>query len=112
MIICDTRQKQGLFEFGIEIPLRDSRASNTFERLKSHPVLGPKIDEWHIEEIHENITQAGFLFFHHFKKMGRMVFILPSHIFIIDHKHIAVYIGDMSAGHIEILKCSINYLVG
>ena len=49
MIIFDQRQKQSLFEFGIEIPVHDSRAVNTFKRLTSHPVLGPKINDWHID---------------------------------------------------------------
>ncbi|MBW2411691.1 MAG: histone deacetylase [Deltaproteobacteria bacterium] len=57
MIIYDERQKQSLFEFGIEIPVHDSRAINTFQQLKDHPRLGPHIKTWHIDSINEKITR-------------------------------------------------------
>ena len=57
MIIYDDRQKQSLFEFGIEIPVHDSRAVNTFQKLKDHPRLGHYIKTWHIDSINENITR-------------------------------------------------------
>ncbi len=57
MIIFDERQKQSLFEFGIEIPVHDSRAINTFQKLKDHPRLGQYIKAWHINSINENITR-------------------------------------------------------
>jgi len=55
MIIFDKRQKQSLLEFGIEIPVHDSRAINTFEKLQSHPTIGLKIADWHIDTISESI---------------------------------------------------------
>ena len=61
MIIFDPRQKQSLFEFGIEIPVHDSRAINTFKQLTSHPVLGPKINDWHIDSINEIVTKDDLL---------------------------------------------------
>ncbi len=51
MILYDPRQPHSLIEFGIEIPVMDSRASETFARLSLHPRLGPRIDEWHIDAI-------------------------------------------------------------
>ena len=57
MILFDDRQKQSLFEFGIEIPVHDSRAINTFQKLKDHPRLGYYIKTWHIDSINENITR-------------------------------------------------------
>jgi acetoin utilization deacetylase AcuC-like enzyme len=64
MIIFDKRQKQSLAEFGIEIPVHDSRATRTFESLKSHPVLGPKICDWHIDTIREDVSQDDLLRVH------------------------------------------------
>ena len=57
MILYDDSRKESLIEFGIEIPVMLSRVLNTFEYLKSHDVLGPKIDQWHIREINEAISQ-------------------------------------------------------
>lgn len=64
MIIFDERQKQSLAEFGIEIPVHDSRATLTFESLKSHPVLGPKISDWHIDAIREIVSKDDLLRVH------------------------------------------------
>ena len=57
MILYDDSRKESLIEFGIEIPVLLSRVLNTFEFLKSHDILGPKIDQWHIREINETISQ-------------------------------------------------------
>ena len=57
MILYDDRQKERLIDFGIEIPVLYSRVLNTFEFLKSHKILGPKIDHWHIRQIKETISQ-------------------------------------------------------
>ena len=57
MIIYDKNLKEGLAEFGIEIPIHHSRASRTFEKLKNHKVLGAKIDQWLINSISETITR-------------------------------------------------------
>jgi len=47
MILNDKGQGHGLSEFGIDIPVKDSRAFRTFEHLAGHPRLGPKISSWH-----------------------------------------------------------------
>ena len=48
MIIYDPNQKVSFFEFGIRIPIMDSRARRTFENLKEHPLIGPRLAEWYI----------------------------------------------------------------
>ena len=57
MILHDDSHEESLIEFGIEIPVLLSRVLNTFEFLKSHDILGPKIDQWHIREIKETVSQ-------------------------------------------------------
>ena len=57
MILYDPRQPHSLLEFGIEIPVMDSRASETFARLSAHPRLGPRVAEWHIDAIRERVTR-------------------------------------------------------
>jgi acetoin utilization deacetylase AcuC-like enzyme len=61
MILFDDSRKEGLIEFGIEIPVLYSRVLNTFEFLKSHEILGPKIDQWHIGKIEETIRRDDLL---------------------------------------------------
>ena len=53
MTIYDPRQPHGMQEFGIQIPVMDSRASETYARLSAHPVLG-RAREWHIGEVRES----------------------------------------------------------
>ena len=64
MILYDDRRKEGLIEFGIEIPVLLSRVLNTFEFLKSHAVLGPEIDRWHVRKIGERISRDDLLRVH------------------------------------------------
>ena len=48
MILYDPRHRYTLHEFGIQIPVMESRASRTFANLKSHARLGPRIADWHL----------------------------------------------------------------
>ena len=64
MILYDPRQPHSIFEFGIEIPVMDSRASETFARLSAHPVLGPRVGLWHIDRIREQVTREDLLRVH------------------------------------------------
>ena len=50
MILYDEKHKFSLYEFGIQIPVRNSRASRTFENLKTHRTLSKKINEWYLEK--------------------------------------------------------------
>jgi len=72
MILYDPRQAQSLFEFGIEIPVMDSRASETFARLSSHPRLGPRIAAWHIDTIQRQVTREDLLRVHSADYVGRL----------------------------------------
>jgi acetoin utilization deacetylase AcuC-like enzyme len=64
MLLYDANRKEGLFEFGIQIPVLDSRVVKTFQHLQSHKILGPKIDQWHIQEIIETVTKEDLLRVH------------------------------------------------
>ena len=64
MILYDENLNEGLFEFGIEIPVLASRAAKTFEFLKSHKFLGPQVDQWHIPKIDEHISSEDLLRVH------------------------------------------------
>ena len=72
MILYDKNLKEGLVEFGIEIPVHHSRAATTFEKLKSHKVLGPKINQWHIPKVNENITREDLLRVHSADYVARL----------------------------------------
>jgi acetoin utilization deacetylase AcuC-like enzyme len=72
MILYDSRQPHSLLEFGIEIPVMDSRASETFARLSSHPRLGPRIDAWHIDAILEECVPQDLLRAHSSDYVGRL----------------------------------------
>ena len=56
MILYDPHHQFTLFDFGIGIPIKDSRASRTFENLKQHPTLGPRIDQWHLHRDGNRLT--------------------------------------------------------
>jgi len=64
MILFDDSHKTSLIEFGIKIPVLYSRVLNTFEFLKSHEILGPKRDQWHINKIDETISRDDLLRVH------------------------------------------------
>ena len=61
MILFAPRQPHSLIEFGIEIPVMDSRASETFARLSSHPRLGLRIAAWHIDRIRGRAAREDLL---------------------------------------------------
>ena len=58
MILYDATYKMSFFEFGIQIPIFDSKASRTFEALKNHPRLGPLHAGWHHDRIDERIGKS------------------------------------------------------
>jgi acetoin utilization deacetylase AcuC-like enzyme len=55
VILYDPGRRHSLEEFGIRIPVMDSRASETFARLKAHPLLGARVGDWHIDRIRETL---------------------------------------------------------
>ena len=72
MIIYDKNLKEGLSEFGIEIPIHHSRAARTFEKLKDHEILGPKIDQWLVSRISETVTREDLLRVHSDEYVARL----------------------------------------
>jgi acetoin utilization deacetylase AcuC-like enzyme len=72
MIIYDPNMKEGLTDFGIEIPIHHSRAARTFEKLKNHEVLGPRVDRWHVGSINETITRKDLLRAHSDEYVARL----------------------------------------
>jgi len=72
VILYDPRQPHSLLEFGIEIPVMDSRASETFARLSSHPQLGRRRGSWHFDTIQERITREDLLRVHSVDYVDRL----------------------------------------
>ena len=64
MIIYDEMHKISLYEFGIEIPVYDSRATNTFNRLATHPILGPQINRWWVTKSAVKIRKSDLMRVH------------------------------------------------
>jgi acetoin utilization deacetylase AcuC-like enzyme len=64
MILYDDSRKEGLIEFGIEIPVLLSRVINTFEFLKSNEILGSIVEQWHISKIEETVNRDDLLRVH------------------------------------------------
>lgn len=56
MILYDPNDRMGFFEFGIQIPILDSKVTKTFEALVQNPELGPQVGKWHQTQITENLT--------------------------------------------------------
>ncbi len=61
MILYDPNELQGFFEFGIQIPISDSKAARTFDVLRQDPQLGPRIREWHIPRVDEPLSREDLL---------------------------------------------------
>jgi acetoin utilization deacetylase AcuC-like enzyme len=57
MIIYSQEYRGGLEQYGILIPIRDSKFRRTFAELQAHPILGPRQDEWHLEHSGQSITR-------------------------------------------------------
>lgn len=72
MIIYDENQKFSLMEFGIKIPVRNSRTVNTFAALKSHPELGPKIDRWYLPRSEDKVSRDDLLRVHSKKYVDKL----------------------------------------
>lgn len=61
MILYDPRMPHSMSEFGIQIPVMDSRASETYARLTAHPLLSARLPEWHIRDITEPVLREDLL---------------------------------------------------
>ncbi|MBN2553051.1 MAG: histone deacetylase [Spirochaetales bacterium] len=61
MVIYSEEYRGGFEQYGILIPVRDSKFRRTFAELKTHPVLGPRQQEWHLEQSGQPITREDLL---------------------------------------------------
>lgn len=57
MIIYDPTDRMGFFEFGIQIPILDSKVTRTFETLLQDPELGRHVKAWHVARVAETLTK-------------------------------------------------------
>jgi hypothetical protein len=64
MILYDPTIPVSLLEFGIQIPIRDSRATKTFEALCSEPNLGSHRNLWYRGRINETLNKEDLLRVH------------------------------------------------
>lgn len=64
MILYDPTLPVSLEEFGIQIPICDSRATRTYEALQRHPCIGKQIHRLHHKEIIEKISRSDLLRVH------------------------------------------------
>ena len=64
MIIYDPNVAASLFEFGIQIPIRDSRTTKTFEALKQRPELDAILRHRHKDHIDIRLTKEDLLRVH------------------------------------------------
>ena len=64
MILYDPHIPVSLMEFGIQIPMRDSRATRTLAALLDDPLLGPLQSRWHRDQIEERLSREDLLRVH------------------------------------------------
>jgi acetoin utilization deacetylase AcuC-like enzyme len=64
MILYDPHVPVGLMEFGILIPIRDSRATKTLQALQRDDKLGPIQDRWLRDQIVERLDRQDLLRVH------------------------------------------------
>ena len=56
MILYDPQLTIEMYPYGIQIPVKDSRARKTFEHLRSHDRLGMLVEKWHHNKISARLT--------------------------------------------------------
>lgn len=64
MILYDPKIPASLQEFGIQIPIRDSRATGTFAALRANTQLAASRPRWHVERISEILEREDILRVH------------------------------------------------
>ena len=72
MILYENTLKLSMLEYGIEIPVYDTRASRTFEVLKSNPALEHRLSDIHVSRIDEVLTREDLLRVHSADYLGRL----------------------------------------
>jgi acetoin utilization deacetylase AcuC-like enzyme len=64
MILYDPLLPVSLAEFGIQIPLSNSRVVKTYKSLCADPKLGPEVRRWHVAAIDERLGREDLLRVH------------------------------------------------
>jgi acetoin utilization deacetylase AcuC-like enzyme len=64
MILYDPQQKMSFTDFGIMIPIHDSKSRRTFEYLKNHPILGPRSAQWYCKKDPNRLSRTDLLRVH------------------------------------------------
>lgn len=64
MILYDPTLSAGFYEYGIQIPVNNSRTEKTFECLRDNPRLRPTIRRWHQDQITASVTRDDLLRVH------------------------------------------------
>lgn len=72
MILYDPHIPVSLMEFGIQIPMRDSRTIKTLEALRHDSHLGHLQDRWHQDRIVETLDREDLLRVHSAEYVGRL----------------------------------------
>jgi acetoin utilization deacetylase AcuC-like enzyme len=72
MILYDPHIPVSLIEFGIQIPMRDSRTIKTLEALQRDSRLGPLQERWHRDRIVETLDREDLLRVHSAEYVGRL----------------------------------------
>jgi acetoin utilization deacetylase AcuC-like enzyme len=64
MILYDPQQKMSFIDFGIMIPIHDSKSHQTFAYLKNHPILGPRLADWYRRKTPSRLSRSDLLRVH------------------------------------------------
>ena len=72
MILYDPTLPVSLEEFGIQIPIHDSRTTRTFEALQNHPRIGQQLHHLHHKQIIEQLDRSDLLRVHAKDYVGRL----------------------------------------
>jgi acetoin utilization deacetylase AcuC-like enzyme len=64
MILYDPDHRFDFLDFGIRIPVHDTKATRTVAALRAHPVLGPLEERWNRRPSGESVTRADLLRVH------------------------------------------------
>ena len=72
MILYDPNQPVSLLEFGIQIPIRDSRVTKTMESICADAKLYTRRRQWHVDHITETLNRQDLLRVHTPSYVGRL----------------------------------------
>ena len=72
MILYDPHHRLSLYEFGIKIPVHNTKATKTAAYLQQHPVLGPKQSQWWQTPGPETLSKQDLLRVHNADYVNRL----------------------------------------